>query len=184
MHSPPETGIIDGSPVTIKECGVTSPRDVLQPNLPRPPGLVIGLPVCPKPCLHFDSQSLLRKALVVEEKKLKASQKLNRRLQLTKMTHDEREKVWMEEMSEGILGGQEEGPGTNEVSVEEGGVAVEGGGAVAKRPVRAEERKTRKQRRKEILRKKEVRSFVVMLKHGVLCHVVLVGNGEKTCKSW
>lgn len=102
-------------------------------------------------------QSLLRKALIVEEKKLKASQKLDRRLQLSKMTHDEREKVWMEEMSEGILGGQEEGPGAKEVGVVEGGVAVEGESTVGKRPVRAEERKTRKQRRKEILRKKEVR---------------------------
>lgn len=93
---------------------------------------------------------MLRKALLIEEKKLKAAQKLDRRLQLTKMTHYEREKVWMEEMSEGILGGQEE------VGVAEGGVAVEGGSTVGKRPVRAEERKTKKQRRKEILRKKEV----------------------------
>lgn len=89
----------------------------------------------------------MKKALIIEERKAKAAQKLERRLQLSKMTHEEREQVWKEEMSEGILGGEE---------VEEGEEVAEERQAVTKRPIRAEERKTKKQRRKEQMRRKEV----------------------------
>lgn len=89
--------------------------------------------------------------MIVEEKKQRAAQKLERRLQLAKMTHEDREKVWKEEMSEGLLGGEE----GEEVGVR-GEEEEEGGCGVVKRPVRAEERKTKKQRRRERLRRKEV----------------------------
>lgn len=102
-------------------------------------------------------QDLLKRALIIEEKKVKAAQKLERRLQLTEMTHQQREKVWMEEMSEGILEeSKEEGEtargGEKEEEEEEGMEDC----ALGKRPVRAEERKTKKQRRKEQLRRREV----------------------------
>lgn len=97
----------------------------------------------------------MRKALVVEEKKEKAAKKLERRLQLSNMTHEQREKVWQEEMSEGILGGAEQGEEEVPEKMKEG---EEGGSCVlVKRPIRAEERKTKKQRRKEQMRQKEVR---------------------------
>ena len=86
---------------------------------------------------------------------MRASEKLAKRLQLAKLTHVEREKVWMEEMSEGIPGERRKGSGGEEEEGEE----REGEGddtVVGKRPIRAEERKTKKQRRKELLRRKEV----------------------------
>lgn len=121
----------------------------------------------------------MRKALIVEEKKMKAAQKLERRLQLSKMTYEQREKVWQEEMSEGILGGVEkEGEESREVAEEE-----EEGQACTKRPIRAEERKTKKQRRIEQMRRKEVMLCVdgsTCDSSGIFC----LGNGENTCKSW
>lgn len=90
----------------------------------------------------------------MEERKERAAQKLERRLQLAKMTHVERDQVWLEEMSEGILPtGEGEGAGEREREEEE---VEEEECSVTKRPVRAEERKTKKQRRKEQLRRKEV----------------------------
>ena len=67
--------------------------------------------------------------------------------------------MWLEEMTQGIL--------DNEVN-ERGMSDDEGEGekcVLAKRPVRADDRKTRKQRRKERERKEEVRTgnFVVEL---------------------
>jgi hypothetical protein len=98
---------------------------------------------------------LLRKALVVEERKEKAALKLERRLQLSKMTYEQRERVWQEEMSEGITAGGE----TEEKGAESEGIEEEREEQVLnKRPIRAEERKTKKQRRKEQLRRKEVSS--------------------------
>lgn len=87
----------------------------------------------------------------MEERKEKAAQKLERRLQLSKMTHEQRERVWQEEMTEGILGGTEQ-----EEKGEESDGEKEEGQALTKRPIRAEERKTKKQRRKEKMRRKEV----------------------------
>ena len=112
----------------------------------------------------FSLQDLLRKALVVEERKERAAKKLERRLQLSKMTHDQREKVWQEEMSEGILGGAEQREEETSEEMKEG----EERPALVKRPIRAEERKTKKQRRKEQMRRKEVR---VLLSVAVMIHV-------------
>ena len=83
----------------------------------------------------------------VEKLKLRVAQRLERKLQMAKMTHQEREKVWLEEMSEGVLGGKEE----RECEEDEEGFVPR------KPPVRAEDRKTKKQRRREHLRMKEVR---------------------------
>lgn len=94
-------------------------------------------------------------AVTVEENKLKAAEKLNKKLQLAEMTHEQREKVWLEEMREGIPGEEGSGKGAEkeEEEEEESGEVI-----VKKRPIRAEGRKTKKQRRKEQLRKKEVSS--------------------------
>lgn len=105
-------------------------------------------------------QDLLRTALGVEERRARAAEKLERRLQLAKLTHEEREKVWREEMSEGIPGETaRRHPDGTEEEEEEGREMEETGGAaqgIRKRPIRAEERKTKKQRRRELLRRKEV----------------------------
>ncbi len=86
---------------------------------------------------------------------MKAAQRLERRLQLSSMTHVQREKVWQVEMSEGILGlGWQEGKESDGAGSE--GEGEEGQTLSKRRPIRAEERKTKKQRRKEHLRRKEV----------------------------
>lgn len=92
----------------------------------------------------------------VEEKKLKAAEKLERKLRLTQMSHMERERVWLEEMSEGVGGGGGTEGGMEGREEEEEEDVCEGGLSLGKRPIRAEERKTRKQRRREMLRRKEV----------------------------
>ena len=103
----------------------------------------------------------MRKALNVEEKKQRAAQKLERKLKMAKMTHEEREAVWKEEMSEGL---PVEGREGEEVERDGEGMEKEEEEEelcdVVKRPVRAEERKTKKQRRKEQLRKKEVSAVI------------------------
>ena len=86
----------------------------------------------------------------VEEEREKATQKLEKKLQLAELTHQEREKVWLEEMTQGILDNEIDERGTSDNE--------EGEGCIAKRPVRADDRKTKKQRRKERERKKEVRT--------------------------
>ncbi len=93
----------------------------------------------------------MRAAVRVEEKKLHEAQKLDKKLQLAEMTFQQREKVWLEEMCEGIL--EDEKKGCNDGEQEE----KEEEDTVRKRPIRSENRKTKKQRRKEHLRKKEVR---------------------------
>ena len=94
-------------------------------------------------------QDLLRSALTVEEERERAAQKLEKKLQLAELTHQQREEVWLEEMTQGILDGAEE---RGEVDGE-----VEGErSVVSKRPVRAEDRKTKKQRRKERERREQV----------------------------
>jgi hypothetical protein len=95
----------------------------------------------------------LQAALDVEEERERATQKLEKKLQLAKLTYQEREKVWLDEMTQGIL--------DNEVNERGGSDDEEGEGerfVLAKRPVRADDRKTKKQRRKERERKKEVRT--------------------------
>ena len=94
----------------------------------------------------------------MEEDKLKETEKLQRKLQLARMTHTEREKVWLEEMSEGIKGGG------GEEEVEE----ICEGELPIKRPIRAEERKTRRQRKKEMLRKREVSKIELL---AYQCHL-------------
>ena len=87
----------------------------------------------------------------VEEERERAAQKLENKLQLAELTHQQREQVWLDEMSEGILDNEKE---IADDKVE----ADERRSALTKRPVRAEDRKTKKQRRKEKQRKQEVRS--------------------------
>lgn len=97
-------------------------------------------------------QNLLQTALDVEEEREKATQKLEKKLQLAELTHQEREKVWLEEMTQGIL--------DNKVNERDASDSDEGEGkrcVLTKRPVRADDRKTKKQKRKERERKKEVR---------------------------
>ena len=106
----------------------------------------------------------------VEEEKVKAAEKLERKLQMANMTHLERERVWIEEMSEGIRGGgegEDDGLGGEEEKTEE-----ESEAPIRKRPIRAEERKTRQQRRKEMLRRREV-SCDVLLLQVVQCQCIL-----------
>ena len=105
-------------------------------------------------------QELLRTALNVEEKRVRDTEKLEKRLQLAKLTNHEREKIWMEEMSEGIPGERVRGHASKGGEKEEGEEGEGEGHSTGKRPIRAEERKTKKQRRKELLRKKEVSSFL------------------------
>ncbi len=93
----------------------------------------------------------------MEEKKKKEVEKLQRRLQLSKMSHLERERVWAEEMKEGI---GESATGEDKVGKPAEGEEKEG--CVGRRPIRAEERKTKKQRRKELMRKKTVRLTLVL----------------------
>ena len=95
-------------------------------------------------------QKLLHTALTVEEEKEKAAQKLEKKLQLAKLSYHQREQVWLEEMTEGILNNEGE-KADDEGEVEERSV-------LSKRPIRADDRKTRKQIRKERERKEEVRS--------------------------
>ena len=83
---------------------------------------------------------------------------------MSTMSHMEREKVWMEEMREGIRGertggDKEEEEGAEREEEEEGAEREEEGQegvCLGKRPIRAEERKTRKQRRRELMRRNEV----------------------------
>ena len=96
-------------------------------------------------------QNLLRAALDVEEQRERATQKLEKKLQLAELTHQEREKVWLEEMTQGILDNEVNERGTSDNEEGEGEECI-----LARRPVRADDRKTRKQRRKERERKKEV----------------------------
>ena len=84
-------------------------------------------------------------AVRVEEEREKAAEQLEKKVQLAQLTHSQRERVWLDEMTEGLLS---DGGGSHS-SEEEGGV-------VLKRPVRAENRKTKKQRRKERMRKEAV----------------------------
>lgn len=93
---------------------------------------------------------MLRVASGVEEEREKATQKLEKKLQLAELTHHQREQVWLEEMTEGILDDEKEKP-DDEIETEEEQRSV-----LTKRPVRAEDRKTKKQRRKERERKQEV----------------------------
>ncbi len=86
-------------------------------------------------------------AVKVEEERELAAKRLEKKVQLAELTHSQREKVWMDEMTEGLLS---DGEGSH-VSDSEEEVDV-----VFKRPVRAEDRKTRKQRRKERMRKEMV----------------------------
>ena len=94
-------------------------------------------------------QELLHAAVSVEEERERVAQKLEKKLQLAELTHQQREQVWLEEMTEGILDNGEE-------VADEEGEADERRSALTKRPVRAEDRKTKKQRRKERQRKQEV----------------------------
>ncbi|KAL5463770.1 hypothetical protein EMCRGX_G032704 [Ephydatia muelleri] len=101
-----------------------------------------------------DHQDLVRTAVEVEEDKLKEEDKLARKLKLTPMTAQQREQVWLQEMSEGlfedITNGKEDEGGDQEAGAE---LPL----ATLKRPVRAEDRKTHQQRRKEKLRREEER---------------------------
>ncbi len=67
---------------------------------------------------------------------------------MAELTHSQREKVWMEEMAEGLPSDGEGSPASD--TDQEVGV-------VLKRPIRAEDRKTKKQRRKERMRKDMVK---------------------------
>ena len=98
-------------------------------------------------------QDLLRTALTVEEERERETQKLEKKLQLAELTHQQREEVWLKEMTQGILdgGGEERDDDIMEVEGERN--------IMSKRPVRAEDRKTKKQRRKEKERKTEVRRY-------------------------
>ena len=89
----------------------------------------------------------------MEEQRERATQKLEKKLQLAELTHQEREKVWLEEMTQGILDSEVNERGTSDNEEGEGERYI-----LAKRPVRADDRKTKKQRRKERERKKEVRT--------------------------
>ena len=89
----------------------------------------------------------------VEEERERATQKLEKKLQLAELTHQEREKVWLEEMTQGILDNEIDEKDTSDNEEGEGERCVR-----AKRPVRADDRKTKKQRRKERELKKEVRT--------------------------
>jgi len=84
-------------------------------------------------------------AVDVEEAREIAAQKLEKKVQLAKLTHAEREGVWLAEMGEGLNDNAAADPGSDA----EGGVSLQ-------RPIRAENRKTKKQRRKERLRKEMV----------------------------
>ena len=99
-------------------------------------------------------QHLLQAALDVEEERERATQKLEKKLQLAELTHQQREKVWLDEMTQGILDNDDNERGTSDSEEGEGERCVS-----AKRPVRADDRKTKKQRRKERERKKEVRTW-------------------------
>lgn len=87
-------------------------------------------------------------AVRVEEQRQLAAEQLEKKVQLAELTHSQREKVWMEEMTEGLLSDGEEGSHASDSDEEVG--------MVLKRPVRAEDRKTKKQRRKERMRKEMV----------------------------
>lgn len=87
----------------------------------------------------------------VEEERERAAQKLEKKLQLAELTHKQREQVWLEEMTEGILDNEKE-IADDEVE------ADEQRSILTKRPVRDEDRKTKKQRRKEKQHKQEVGS--------------------------
>ena len=103
-------------------------------------------------------QDLLRTALTVEEERERETQKLEKKLQLAELTHQQREDVWLKEMTQGILdgGGEERDDDIGEVEGEKNII-------ISKRPVRAEDRKTKKQRRKERERKTEVRVGMVII---------------------
>ena len=74
---------------------------------------------------------------------------MEKKLQLAELSHHQREQVWLEEMTEGILNdGREKGGDEGDVE--------ERTSLLTKRPVRAEDRKTKKQRRRERARKEEV----------------------------
>ena len=90
----------------------------------------------------------------MEEERERATQKLEKKLQLAELTHQEREKVWLDEMTQGILDNEVNERGTSDSEEGEGEKCVS-----VKRPVRADDRKTKKQRRKERERKKEVRNL-------------------------
>lgn len=83
-------------------------------------------------------------AVSVEEDREKATDKLEKKLQLAKLTHTQREQVWLDEMKL-----RSDSDGTPSSDDERDEVAM-------KRPVRAENRKTKKQKRKEGERKEEV----------------------------
>lgn len=85
----------------------------------------------------------------VEEEREKAAQKLEKKLQLAELTHHQREQIWLDEMTEGILKDERE-------KDDQEGEMDERRSVVTKRPVRAEDRKTKKQRRKEREHKEEV----------------------------
>ena len=86
-------------------------------------------------------------AVSVEEERARAADKLEKKLQLAKLTYSQREQVWLDEMR---LHSDDDGSHSDDDEVE----------TVMKRPVRAENRKTKKQRRKERERKEEVRLFI------------------------
>ena len=86
-------------------------------------------------------------AVSVEEKRAIATAKLEKKLQLAKLTYSQREQVWLDEMR---LHSDDDGSHSNDDAVE----------TVMKRPVRAENRKTKKQRRKERERKEEVQLII------------------------
>lgn len=85
----------------------------------------------------------------MEEQKQLATEKLEKKLQLSELSHQQREQVWLDEMTEGILDKDEKG--------EEHFEEEEGDGELPplKRPVRAGDKKPRRQRRKERERKEE-----------------------------
>lgn len=86
----------------------------------------------------------------MEEERERAAQKLEKKLQLAELTHNQREQIWLEEMTEGILD-------DNRKRADDEGEIEERESILSKRPVRAEDRKTKKQRRKEREHKEEVK---------------------------
>ncbi|XP_064403115.1 ribosome biogenesis protein NOP53-like [Halichondria panicea] len=93
-----------------------------------------------------DHQELLGMAVEIEKGREIAAEKLEKKVQLAELTFSQREKVWMDEMTEGLLsdGGGSHGSDSDE-------------DVILKRPVRAENRKTKKQRRKEKMRREMVK---------------------------
>ncbi len=91
-------------------------------------------------------------AVEIEKGREIAAEKLEKKVQLAELTFSQREKVWMDEMTEGLLsdGGGSHGSDSDE-------------DVILKRPVRAENRKTKKQRRKEKMRREMVSGLSVIL---------------------